>query len=133
MNSLVYEYLNKTGNNPHKAYDEYIKYHLLSGKSLPEDIKGIKDFITASKPEQTKQRKTYIKKSAEPTEPKMSITEVIDYLKQIIKLEEEQLEMDKKSKLFKDSAKTTWSSLQENKILLCKILGKEYICTDYPN
>ena len=133
MNSLVYEYLNKTGNNPHKAYDEYIKYHLLSGERLPEDIKGLKDFITASKPEQPKQRKLYIKKSAELTGPKMSITEVIDYLKQIIKLEEEQLEMDKKSKLFKNNAMNTWSSLQENKILLCKILGKEYICEDLPH
>jgi len=61
-------------------------------------------------------------------EPKMSMTEVINYLQQIIKLEEEQLEMDKKSKLFKSNAKCTWTSLQSHKILLCKIMGIEYEC-----
>jgi len=36
-------------NNPHHAYDQYIKDHLLSGRSFPYYIQGIKDFITASK------------------------------------------------------------------------------------
>jgi hypothetical protein len=132
MNNIVYEYLNKTGNNPHKAYDEYIKYHLLSGKPMPEDITGIKDFIKASKPvEQTKQKRAHIK-PVEMAGPKMSISEVINYLEQIIRLEEQQLEMDKNSKLFKDNVKSTWSSLQSHKILLCKILGKEYVCETLP-
>jgi len=36
-------------NNPHTAYNQYIKEHLLSGQSFPYYIAGIKDFITASK------------------------------------------------------------------------------------
>ena len=101
MNNIVYEFLAKADNNPHKAYDEYIKYHLLAGKQLPEDVKGLKDFMKASKPQEQKlKRKTYAKSISEPTEPKMDITEVISYLKQIIILEKQQLEMDKNSKLF---------------------------------
>jgi len=36
-------------NNPHTAYEQYIKDHLLSGNPFPYYIAGIKDFITASK------------------------------------------------------------------------------------
>jgi hypothetical protein len=32
MNPMVNVFLENNNNNPHKAYDEYIKYHLLSGK-----------------------------------------------------------------------------------------------------
>jgi len=36
-------------NNPHTAYEQYIKDHMLSGQPMPYYIQGIKDFITASK------------------------------------------------------------------------------------
>ena len=134
MNQLVYEFLQKTNNDPHKAYDEYIKYHLLSGNPFPKDVKGITDFIKASKPEEPKKvRKPYVKKVTTSTEYKMTIEDVVKYLKQVIKIEEEQLEMDKKSKLFKDHAMSTWSNLQQYKIMLCKIIGVEYVCIDIPD
>lgn len=36
-------------NNPHRAWDTYIKDHLEQNRPLPHYISGIKDFITASK------------------------------------------------------------------------------------
>jgi hypothetical protein len=127
MNSMVYEYLNKTNNNPHKAYDEYIKYHLLSGKQLPEDIKGIKDFITASKPTITKIKKQTYKKQI-ITEYKMDLKQIVEMLEQNIKL---YTECQKTAKTIED-ARSYWTSLQAYKIMLCKITGKEYICENLP-
>ena len=46
---LIKLYLSDTDNNPHKAWDEYIKFYLVSGQQLPGYIKGIKDFIKVSK------------------------------------------------------------------------------------
>jgi len=36
-------------NNPHRAWDQYISYHLKNNLQLPYYIHSIKDFITASK------------------------------------------------------------------------------------
>lgn len=49
MKDLVSYYLTFSNNDPHKAYDEYIKEHLLSGKQLPYFIKGLEDFIKVAK------------------------------------------------------------------------------------
>jgi len=49
MRDTVNSYLLLNNNNPHTAWNEYIKDHLLSGKTLPYYIKGLKDFITVSK------------------------------------------------------------------------------------
>ena len=130
MNALINEFLEKTNNDPHKAWDEYIKYHLMSGNSFPEDIKGIKDFIKASVPEQ-KKRRSNIKKIVQLKGYSMSIEQVVSYLKDIIPLMEEQLKMDIRSNNL-SMARQTWSSLQSNKIMLCKITGKEYICLGHP-
>lgn len=46
---LCQSYLLETNNNPHKAYDQYIKDNLLRGQLFPHYISGIKDFIKASK------------------------------------------------------------------------------------
>jgi hypothetical protein len=46
---LCQSYLLVTKNDPHKAYNQYIKDHLLSSQLLPHYISGIKDFIKASK------------------------------------------------------------------------------------
>jgi len=35
--------------NPHKAFEQYIKDHMISGQPMPYYIQGVKDFITASK------------------------------------------------------------------------------------
>jgi len=46
---LIKLYLSDTQNDPHNAWDEYIKFYLVSGQSLPTFINGIKDFIKVSK------------------------------------------------------------------------------------
>ena len=45
MESDVRYYLTYNNLDAHKAYDNYIKDHLLSGQSFPYYINGIKDFI----------------------------------------------------------------------------------------
>ena len=45
MESDVRYYLSYNNYNAHKAYDNYIKDYLLSGKNLPYYINGIKDFL----------------------------------------------------------------------------------------
>lgn len=130
MNQLIYNFLQKTNNDPHKAWDEYIKYHLLSGKPFPEDIKGIQDFIKASKPEQPKKvRKPYNKKSAEPMEYKMTIEDVMQEYKRIIR-NFTQFQHEAKDR---DSAMSYWHIVQDAKIMLSKITGVEYVCIDFTN
>ena len=63
MNQIVYEFLSKTNNNPHKAYDEYIKYHLISGISLPRDVKGLQDFIKASNQNNLNRKESLIQRN----------------------------------------------------------------------
>ena len=48
MRDTVNSYLLLNNNNPHAAYNEYIKNHLLSGKLLPHYVNGLKDFIAVS-------------------------------------------------------------------------------------
>jgi hypothetical protein len=48
INDVNY-YLIFANNDPHVAYNNYIKDYLLRGKQLPYYIKGLKDFITISK------------------------------------------------------------------------------------
>jgi esterase/lipase len=69
---ITSQYLQESKNDPHKAYDLYIKDHLLSGKSFPSCIEGIKDFITASKPAQEqKKAKRYTPKKRIIIDPRM--------------------------------------------------------------
>ena len=46
---LIKLYLIDTDNDPHNAYNEYIKFYLVSGQKLPGYVKGLKDFIKISK------------------------------------------------------------------------------------
>ena len=46
---LIKLYLADTNNDPHKAYNEYIKFYLVSSQQLPGYIKGLKDFVKVSK------------------------------------------------------------------------------------
>ena len=46
---LIKLYLADTQNNPHQAYNEYIKFYLVSGQKLPGYVKGLKDFVKVSK------------------------------------------------------------------------------------
>lgn len=48
MENDVREWLYKTNNDPHKAWDEYIKDMLTRGVARAYYIKGIKDFIAVS-------------------------------------------------------------------------------------
>ena len=57
MRDTVNSYLLLNNNNPHAAYNLLIKDHLLSGKSLPYYVNGIKDFIAVSK---DKNNNTYL-------------------------------------------------------------------------
>ena len=49
VSRLIKLYLVDTDNDPHQAYNEYIKFYLLSNQQLPGYIKGLKDFIKVSK------------------------------------------------------------------------------------
>ncbi|MDQ0255551.1 hypothetical protein J2S74_002933 [Evansella vedderi] len=49
MREICTEYLNKNNNEPHAAYEDMIKEHLISVKSIPSCIRGVKDFIKVSK------------------------------------------------------------------------------------
>ena len=69
MRDTVNSYLLLNNNNPHAAYNLLIKDHLLSGKSLPYYINGIKDFITVSK---DKNNNTYLQ-TVERIEKKRNI------------------------------------------------------------
>ncbi len=130
MNQLVYEFLQQNDNDPHEAWDEYIKYHLLSGKPFPDDVKGLQDFIKASKPEQPKKvKKPSVRKPIQPTEYKMNIEDVVRECERIVRdFTKYQHEAKDKS-----MAMSYWSTAQDAKIMLCKITGVEYVCVDLPN
>ena len=49
MRELVNSYLLSNGNDPHKAYDDYIKYFLTNNIMLPYYVKGLEDFVNLSK------------------------------------------------------------------------------------
>ncbi|STO12828.1 Uncharacterised protein [[Flavobacterium] thermophilum] len=49
MREEVTEYLLKTNNDPHAAWDLFIKRHLQAGIEIPEWIHGKKDFVKVSK------------------------------------------------------------------------------------
>ena len=48
MQLVVSYYLNRNGNDPHESYNQLIKDYLMSGRAIPNYIKGIKDFISLS-------------------------------------------------------------------------------------
>lgn len=49
MENRVTHWLLNNDNNPHKAWDSFIKYHLESKSIIPHYIKGIEDFNKVSK------------------------------------------------------------------------------------
>lgn len=49
MREDVTEYLLKTNNDPHAAWDLFVKRHLQAGIEIPEWIHGKKDFVKVSK------------------------------------------------------------------------------------
>jgi hypothetical protein len=49
MREEVTEYLLKTNNDPHAAWDLFVKKHLQAGIEIPEWIHGKKDFVKVSK------------------------------------------------------------------------------------
>ena len=130
---IIIGYLQESNNNPHEAYDNYIKYYLASGSTFPECIQGIKDFIKYSKPEteQVKTKKQYNRKQNTDTEYKMTMDDIVTELKRSISLYED-MQKYYTDKGEKESAKSAWASLQSYKIMLCKILGQEYICINLP-
>lgn len=129
INPIVNEYLNKNNNDPQKAYNEYIKYHLLSGNKLPEDVSGIRDFIKESQPITiTKKNKTYNKKIIKTNKYNMTIEDVVNDCKRIIK---DYVSYQHEAKT-RESKFGYWESIQSAKILLSKITGTEYSCIDIP-
>lgn len=48
MKKEVKQWLIRNGNDPHKAWDDYVKYHLTNNLSMDYYIKGLKDFINVS-------------------------------------------------------------------------------------
>jgi len=79
--------LNK--NNPHKAYDEFIKDHLRRGKSFPYYVTGLKDFVQVSNDKKNNDYLQYedrkeTKKTAEEQKEELLNTITEDYYKQFI-------------------------------------------------
>ena len=123
MNLLINEFLVKTDNNPHKAYDEYIKYHLLSGIIFPSDVTGIKDFIIASDPEQNKPKK-YISKKRK-INITMDVNDIMEEIKSKIKLQNDCM-IWYKEKSDNYMYELSHSSRETLRGLLCKITNTEF-------
>jgi len=80
---LCQSYLLATNNNPHKAYDQYIKDNLLKGQLFPHYINGIKDFIKASKQmevdlKEIRQEREQIEKSKNTMEENLERIKTLD-------------------------------------------------------
>jgi hypothetical protein len=79
MESDVRYYLTYNNYDGHKAYDNYIKDHLMSGKSLPYYINGIKDFLkfeAIMKVEQEQREQEKIKRQEEQEQKKNVIEQI---------------------------------------------------------
>lgn len=78
MKQEVMEYLLKTNNDPHKAWDLYIKHHLENNILMPHYIKGIKDFLlVAEEIKEENQKQVYEEKKK---------LELKDYQEQLSKI-----------------------------------------------
>jgi hypothetical protein len=79
MESDVRYYLTYNNLDGHKAYDNYIKDHLLSGRSFPHYINGIKDFLkfeTIMKAEQEQRKQQKIRIQEEQEQKKTTIEQI---------------------------------------------------------
>lgn len=79
MESDVRYYLMYNSLDGHKAYDNYIKDHLLSGQPLPYYIKGIKDFLkyeSIMKVEQEQREQQKIREREEKEQRKSTIEQI---------------------------------------------------------
>lgn len=79
MESDVRYYLTYNNYDAHKAYDNYIKDHLLSGQSFPHYINGIKDFIkfeSIMKTEQEQREQQKIRQQEEQGQKKNIIEQI---------------------------------------------------------
>ena len=123
MNLIVNEFLTKTNNDPHKAYDEFIKYHLLAGKPFPEDVKGLQDFVKESNPQQNKPKKYISKKPKEYIT--MSAEEIVNLIKGKINLQNDCMKwyQEKHDEYMYNNARSAREALR---ILLCNITHIEY-------
>ncbi len=90
MRREVENWLLKNNNDPHKAWDAYIKYHLENNMLLDYYIKGIKDFHMVSVELANKMEKERIEKEYKET-IKRNKESFIDKLKRLTKEEAAQL------------------------------------------
>jgi hypothetical protein len=115
----------KTNNDPHQAWDEYIKYFLLSGKKMPDDINGIKDFIKASEPQEKRKVKRAVK--SKPVENiTMSVNEVIIQIKHDINLYNDNM-IFYKNKSDDYMFNLSCNSRETLRVLLSNITNTEYV------
>jgi hypothetical protein len=78
MREEVTEYLLKTNNDPHVAWDLFVKRHLQAGIEIPEWIHGKKDFVKVSK---ELEQLGFVKSEMEQKEEKRK--QVMNILKQM--------------------------------------------------
>lgn len=97
MKNLVNIYLIDNQNDPYKAYNAYIKWHLLNNVELPSYIKGLKDFVKLSN-------------------EKMPLYEHGEKLEEKIKLEEESKKSIKEEvlKISIEQAKNAWCKVKQS-------------------
>lgn len=117
MNNTCRLYLLANGLNPHKAYDDMIKEHLMSGKQLPYYVKGLKDFVIVS--EELKRELNLLQSQKDNQKDNQAQQENdIDKLKAITKDEYKQniLPMLKvtEEKVLKMAIADLWFSIEEN-------------------
>jgi hypothetical protein len=111
MNEDVTEWLLKSDNNPHVAWDEYCKHLVMNNHLRSHYIKGKEDFVKVSK-----ELETELKQQQE-----------IKQQKQIIKQNKEKIISELKT-LTPKQAKTLWSQHRGNlqgieKVLLMEIVS----------
>ena len=108
---LIKLYLADTENDPHQAYNEYIKFYLISGQQLPKYIKGIKDFIKVS----TQYQKEYeYKQQLEQQKQDNKVLEQ-DYIEKI-----KELTKEGDYQKVKESYSTATGN---NKLALCSLMN----------
>ena len=111
---LIKLYLADTKNNPHNAYNEYIKFYLLSGQQLPGYIKGLKDFCKISK---EYQKEYEYRQQLEQRKQDNKVLE-LDYIEKIKGLSKEQDYIKIKNVYNKAQANTGKHALCELMLLL---------------
>lgn len=90
MESDIRYYLMYNSYDAHKAYDNFIKDHLLAGRPTPHYIKGIKDFIKMSEIMKIEREQKELEKQYKIESEKKKI----NYIEQLKQITQEKYKID---------------------------------------